>query len=110
MPDPLWELVRPLLPPAPVRPQGGGRRRVDDRLVFAAIVFVCLSGCSWRQVSMVFDLAAPTVHRRFQHWTRAGVWAKLHRAILDELGHEGLIDWSRSVIDSISVRAEKGGI
>jgi hypothetical protein len=31
----------------PRRPQGGGRRRVDDRAVLAAIVYVAQAGCSW---------------------------------------------------------------
>jgi hypothetical protein len=29
--------------------------------------------------------------------------------MLDKLGARGEIDWSRAVVDSISVRAEKGG-
>jgi hypothetical protein len=29
--------------------------------------------------------------------------------MLDQLGARGAIDWSRAVVDSISVRAEKGG-
>jgi hypothetical protein len=37
------------------------------------------------------------------------VWAKLHRLVLDELGSPGGVDWSRCAIDSVSVRALKGG-
>ncbi|MFI6263149.1 hypothetical protein [Micromonospora sp. NPDC051006] len=33
------EIAVPLIPPAPVRRQGGGRRRVDDRALLAAIVY-----------------------------------------------------------------------
>jgi transposase len=39
VPDGLWEIVEPLIPPQPERPQGGGTRYVDDRAVFAAIVY-----------------------------------------------------------------------
>jgi hypothetical protein len=35
-------------------------------------------------------------------WTEAGVWRRLHHTVLDELGSEGLIDWSRAVIDAAS--------
>ncbi|MFF1928130.1 transposase [Streptomyces sp. NPDC058228] len=38
-----------MIPAAPVRPQGGGRRRYGDRQVLTAIVFVATTGCTWRQ-------------------------------------------------------------
>jgi hypothetical protein len=37
------------------------------------------------------------------------VWAKLHRLILDELGSRGDLDWPRCAIDSVNMRALKGG-
>ncbi|MEW2289327.1 transposase, partial [Streptomyces sp. NPDC047841] len=46
VPDELWELFQRVVPEAPVRPQGGGRRRHGDREVLAAIVFVATSGCT----------------------------------------------------------------
>ncbi|MGW1917676.1 IS5/IS1182 family transposase, partial [Streptomyces sp. NPDC002076] len=33
VPGGLWELFQRVVPPAPVRPQGGGRRRHGDREV-----------------------------------------------------------------------------
>ncbi|GGU01409.1 hypothetical protein GCM10010226_92420 [Streptomyces phaeofaciens] len=45
VPDGLWEIARPLLPPARVRPQGGGVANIDDEAVFAAIIYVLVSGC-----------------------------------------------------------------
>ncbi|MGY1583928.1 transposase [Streptomyces sp. MN13] len=50
VPDGLWELFQRLVPEAPTRPQGGGRRRHGDREVLAAIVFVATSGCTWQQL------------------------------------------------------------
>ena len=46
MPDALWALVEPVIPPAKTRPQGGGMSRVDDRAVFTAIVFVLTSAAA----------------------------------------------------------------
>ncbi|MFE0346840.1 IS5 family transposase [Streptomyces griseoluteus] len=109
VPDELWELFRRVVPPTEViRPQGGGRRRAGDRETLAAIIFVATSGCTWRQLPPVFGPAWPTVYRRFAQWSRARVWARLHRVILDELGALGELDWSRCAIDSVSVRAAKG--
>ncbi|MGI5328373.1 IS5 family transposase [Actinomadura nitritigenes] len=105
----MWELFQRVAPPAPARPQGGGRRRADDRSVLAAIVFVATTGCTWRQLPPIFGASWQTVHRRFTEWTHERVWAKLHRVVLDELGAAGELDWSRCAIDSVSVRASKGG-
>jgi transposase len=41
-------------------------------------------------------------------WQRAGVWQRLHHALLDELGRRGQLDWSRASLDSASVRAKRG--
>lgn len=111
MPDELWMLFRRVVPSTEViRPQGGGRRRAGDRETLAAIIFVATSGCTWRQLPPVFGPAWQTVHRRFARWSRDRVWARLHRAILDELGAQGELDWSRCVIGSVSLRAAKGGL
>lgn len=109
VPDRLWEIFQDVVPEPPVRAQGGGRRRCDDRAVLAAIIFVATSGCTWRQVPPVFGASWQTVHRRFTDWSTARVWAKLHRVVLDQLGRNGELDWSRCAIDSASVRAVKGG-
>nr|WP_245560233.1 IS5 family transposase [Actinopolyspora halophila] len=109
VPDELWDIAAPLLPEHGVRHQGGGRRRASDRSVFTAIVFVLTSGCSWRQLPPSFGVSVPTAHRRFQEWTQAGVWRRLHRAVLDELGSAGDLDWERAIVDGASVRAKKRG-
>ncbi|MFW6642187.1 IS5 family transposase [Nocardiopsis algeriensis] len=109
VPDELWELFQRVVPEAPTRPQGGGRRRYGDRQVLAAIIFVATTGCTWAQLPPVFGPSGPTAHRRFTEWTRARVWAKLHRVVLDELGARGEVDWSRCAIDSVNMRALKGG-
>ncbi|WP_408637527.1 IS5 family transposase [Nocardia terpenica] len=108
VPDELWALAEPLIPQFEARPQGGGTAPVDDRAVFAAIVFVLTSGCAWRYLPPSFGVTVPTAHRRFTAWTEAGVWRRLHRAVLDELGSQGMIDWSRAVLDGASVRAKRG--
>ncbi len=110
VPDELWALAEPLLPEFSTRPQGGGTAPVDERAVFTAVVFVLTSGCVWRMLPPSFGVSVPTAHRRFTVWTEAGLWRRLHRAVLDELGSHGLIDWSRAVIDAASVRAKKGGL
>src|SRR3712207_340042 len=95
------------MPPQRERPQGGGIRYVDDRTVFAAIVYVLTTGCAWRRLPAEFGVSQATAHRRFVAWSRAGLWRRLHQAVLDRLGEQAAIDWSRAVVHAASVRAKK---
>ncbi|WP_407643165.1 IS5 family transposase [Actinokineospora spheciospongiae] len=109
-PDESWVLVEPLVPGFAVRPQGGGTAPVGDRAVFTAIVFVLTSGCAWRMLPSSFGVTVPTAHRRFTDWTKAGSLGRIHRAVLDEPGTAGLIDWCRAVVDAATVRARRGSL
>ncbi|WP_344630118.1 transposase [Streptomyces glaucosporus] len=62
-PDALWELFQRVVPAAPVRPRGGGRRRYGDRQALAAVVFVATTGCTWRRLPPGFG---PSGHRRLR--------------------------------------------
>jgi transposase len=46
---------------------------------------------------------------RLRRWQRAGVWRRLHRALLDRLRGGGAINLSRVIVDSAFVRAMHGG-
>jgi hypothetical protein len=50
-----------------------------------------------------------TCWRRLRDWQALGIWAMLHQVVLNWLGDVDAIDWSRASIDSISVRAKRGG-
>lgn|SRR5947209_14067877 len=110
-PDDFWDVAQPLIPVPPKRPQGGGIQRLDDRAVLAAIVYLVQAGCSWHKLpAVMFGVSRATAHRRYTEWTEAGLWVRLHQQFLHRLGVIGEIDWSRAVVDAISVRAEKGGM
>ncbi|MCX4807130.1 IS5 family transposase [Streptomyces sp. NBC_01214] len=109
VPDGLWEIAEPLIPPSKVRPQGGGTQDTPDETLFAAIIYVLVSGCAWRALPPCFGISKSTAHRRFLIWSRAGVWGRLHEEILHRLDDAGLLDLSRAVLDSAHVRAKQGG-
>lgn len=107
--DELWSEVAPLLPAAKPKPNGG-RPPVSDRACLAGIIFVLRSGIAWNLLPPEFGCGdGVTCWRRLRDWTRAGVWALLHERLLNRLGKLGGIDWSRTVVDSASVRAVFGG-
>jgi transposase len=80
----------------------------NPRAVLAAIVYVLTTGCAWRHVPPGFGVSTATAHRRFISWTEAGLWRRLHRAVLDELGAQGQVDWTRALLATASVRAKRG--
>jgi transposase len=108
-PESLWHLIAPLLPAHPERHQDGGRRRIDDRLAVAAIVYALQTGCAWDALPESFPISRATAHRRFTEWVDQGVIQAFHQATLDVLGAAGRIDWSRASADAMHVRALKGG-
>jgi transposase len=103
----LWEIAKPLIPPSKVRPQGGRTQDTPDEPLFVAITYVLVSGCAWRALPPCFGISNSTAHRRFLIWSRAGVWGRLHEAVLHRLDDAGLLDVTRVVLDTAHVR-EKG--
>lgn len=106
--DALWERIEPLIPPEPAKPDGG-RPRVPDRACLAGIFFVLRTGIQWQMLPQEMGCGSGmTCWRRLRDWQQAGVWEALHDALLDELGRDGQIDWSRAALDGSNVPAKKG--
>ncbi len=105
--DDLWAALAPLLPPEPPKPRGG-RPRCDDRLALAGIIFVLRSGIPWEMLPRELGCSGMTCWRRLRDWQEAGVWAALHRVLLERLSDAGHLDWSRASLDSASVAAKRG--
>jgi transposase len=111
VPDQLWALVAPLLPAPPRAPYGGRRRAIPDRACFAAIIYMARTSTPWRRLPAgELGCGSPaTCWRRLTEWATAGVFDQLHLVVLDRLGQQGRLDWSRASVDSMSVRAKRGG-
>jgi transposase len=112
VPDAMWEIVEPLIPPEPPKPKGG-RPRVPDRACLTGIVFVLKTGIQWEDLPQEMGCGCGmTCWRRLRDWQEAGVWLGLHRVLLDRLGEADRIDWSRASVDSSTIPAKgvkKGG-
>jgi len=106
--DELWSTVAPLLPKHPPSPKGG-HPRCDDRKCLEGILYVLRGGIAWRLLPQEFGVSPVTCWRRFDEWTHACVWDKVHRNLLKKLALRGALDLDRVLIDSASVRAQKGG-
>ena len=108
--DELWETVAPLLPAHKAGPGKRGRPPVDDRACLTGIIFVLHSGIPWWMLPQEMGCGSGvTCWRRLRDWQRRGVWKKMLHVLLDRLGREGMLDWSKAVVDSQSFRAVFGG-
>ena len=106
--DELWAVVETLLPRQRPKPKGG-RPRIDDRAALTGVLFVLKSGIPWEMLPQEMGCGSGmTCWRRLREWHEAGVWERLHEALLDRLGEADRVDWSRASLDSASVPAPGG--
>jgi transposase len=104
-----WLRIEPLLPKRQRRFRYPGRKPLDDRRVLQGILFVLHTGIGWEHLPQELGFGCGmTAWRRLRDWQQAGVWARLHEALLAELHAAGEIDWTRAVADSSHLQAKKG--
>lgn len=107
--DELWQVVEPLLPAKPAHPKGGHPFTVPDRAALSGIIFVLKTGIQWDYLPQEMGCGSGmTCWRRLREWQRAGVWARLHRVLLQRLADADRIDWSRASADASRVPAKRG--
>ncbi len=107
--DELWNAVEPLLPKHEPSPKGGAPRKTE-RSCLEGVLYVLHTGCQWHLLPAAeFGVSGVTCWRRHRDWANAGIWLQVHERLLGELGQAGVLDLSRAIVDSASVRALKGG-
>ena len=109
LPDALWAVVEPVLPPHTPRPRGG-RPPLSHRQALTGTLFVLRTGIPWEDLPAEMGCGSGiSCWRQLERWQRDGTWGRLHAVLLDRLHQAGRIDWRRAAIDSSSVRAVLGG-
>ena len=107
--DDLWQAIQPLLPPELPR-HHGGPPRVPHRAALGGILFILRNGLRRRDLPHELGCGSGvTCWRRLRQWQDLGIWATVHQVVLNWLGDLDAIDWSRASVDSVSVRAKRGG-
>lgn len=101
--DEFWKVVEPLIPSS-LRPDGkcykrrvgGGRKaKYSNRLFFEAIVYVLRNGLIWNALprEKFEGVSQAMVHRKFQQWAAAGLFADLWKQGLAEYDSLEGIAW-----------------
>ena len=107
LPDELWERMEPLLPKLRAS-RKGGRPWIPNRAIADGIFYVLRTGCQWNAVPREFG-SGSTLHRRFQHWQKRGVFRKLWKAGLLEYDASKGIQWDWQALDGAMTKAPLGG-
>ena len=114
--DSFWERIKPFIPKPKSRLRGrgkyrkhiGGRPSAEPRRVMAGILYVLRTGCQWNAVPREYG-SGKTLHRYFQHWTRAGVFKTLWKSGLEEYAEVRGIDWKWQAADGAITKSPLGG-
>lgn len=109
VPDELWAQMEPLLPARKLHPLGCHNPRVSDRSALNSILFVLRTGAQWNALNATGICSSSSAHRRFQEWTRAGVFEEFWRLGLLSLQALDGIDWSWLALDGCMTKAPLGG-
>lgn len=99
-----WKLIAPLLPQ-----KSRGVKRVDDRRVISAILWVLRSGAPWRDLPERYG-PYTTAYNRFVRWRAAGIWDRLMAAIASPAESDlRMIDSSSVRVHQHAAGSRKGG-
>ena len=104
----LYKRLERLLPAVKPSPKGG-RPRLSDERALNGILFVLRTGTPWEHLPQELGFGSGmTCWRRLRDWQAAGVWHRLHMALLAELRSADKLDFSRTCVDGASVPSPRG--
>ena len=94
--DDSWDRIKDLLPGKAGDP---GVTAKDNRLFIDAIVWMAKTGAPWRDMPERFG-NSNSIWRRFDRWSKKGVWERVFRALRDS-------DREWLLLDSTVIRAHQ---
>ncbi len=114
--DSFWEAVKPLIPETVRDPEkvyqriaGGGRKPLDPRKVFSAIVYVLKTGTQWKSLPKEFYGSPSSIHAYFKKWEAQGLFSELWKKGLAEFEEMKGIAWEWTLDTTRSAKAAAAG-
>src|SRR5574344_2020764 len=109
--DLLWGKVEPLIPKVKrdkskeyQRRKGAGRKPMESRKIFEAIVYVLRTGIQWKALPREYG-SSSSVHRYFRKWGTSVFFLKLWKKGLAEYDEREGISWRWQSIDGCMTTA-----
>lgn len=110
IPDYEWEELKQIIPkPIDNHPLKCHKPRIDDRKAMDGIYFVLRTGCQWQALDNTNICKHSVAHKRFQEWTKAGVFEEFWRKGLLMYDETTGIGWKWISIDGAITKSPLGG-
>ncbi len=106
--DKQWTRLEPIILQSVCKKDSRGRKPRDPREVLNGILWVLRTGAPWKDLP---DRYPPhqTCHRRFQQWTKVGVFRRIIEELAADLQERGGLDISeRHSLTAALFRPKKG--
>jgi transposase len=104
-----WQRIAKYIPKPKAQPGKSGRPTQNLRAVLNGILWILRTGAPWADLPHRYPPKS-TCHRRFQEWSKSGVFAKILTALARDLRERGNIDLSEGFIDGSFAPAKKGAM
>jgi len=102
--DTLWESIELYLPP---QKQHTGRPRADMRKLMNGILYIVMTGCTWKDVPCRYG-SKSTVHRFHLYLCEHGTYQEIFNEFLNKGYDLKQIDLSHCFTDTKDIPAKKG--
>jgi len=110
--DVVWETIAPMLPrPVDDHPKGGHRPRIDDRIIFQAMLIRLIVGCSYVDAEALcgWQVSDTTIRARRDEWIEANMFDDLFDHALAAYDRRIGLDLSEVAVDGSLHKAPCGG-
>jgi len=106
VPDDVWAVFEPILPP--VVWKGNGRKPKENRECLHALLYVLASGVAWEMLPVCFP-SHKTVKRRLKVWLRLDVFHTAWKQLAQRYQQLHGINWDQLLMDGSKKPSKKGG-
>jgi transposase len=105
--DKQWSRLEPVILQSVPKKDARGRKPRDPREVLNGILWLLRTGAPWKDLPARYP-PRQTCRRRFQQWTKAGVFRRIIEVLAADLQERGGIDLREAFTDGSFVPAKKG--
>ena len=106
MPDHVWALFEPILPP--VVYAGTGRKPCTNHACLQGLLYVLITGIGWDYVPPCFP-SADTIQQRLRLWLERDCFHRAWQQLAERYQRLHGINWDKILIDGSKKPAKKGG-